>query len=312
MKLMRDAFGEALRELGRVRGDIIVLDADLSSATRTALFGDEFPNRFFNAGISEANMVCIAAGFATCRKIPFACTFSFLLALRAADQIRSHVCYPCLNVKLVGTNGGLSGFGDGATHQCIKDIAVMQAMPGMTVIVPSDEIGVREAVFQAADYQGPVFIRVARVEAPVVHNLGSELKIGKGLVLKEGKDLTIVATGMMVHKALMAAEKLTKEGIESQVLEIHTVKPLDKQTLLRCVARTRAAVVVEEHNRYGGLFSSVAGILAENDPVPLEAVAIDDRFGESGEYEELLEACGLTIANIVVRSHRVIERKRGK
>jgi transketolase len=301
--------GLALAELGDRRPDVVVLDADLSNATRSIHFARRHPERFFNMGITEANMVSVAAGLATCGKIPFACTFAFLLALRAADQIRSLVSYAGLNVKLVGTNAGLSGFGDGATHQSIMDVAIMRAMPRMTVIVPSDEASVRWAVAAAAEHTGPVFIRVPRVPAPAIHGSETRFELGKGLILRQGSDVSIVACGMMVSRALRAAELLHATGIEAEVIEIHTVKPIDTQLLVDSATRTGAVVTVEEHNRFGGLFSAVAEVLAEHAPVPIECVAIPDRFGGSGQYEELLEECGLTVQNVVEKAKRALSRK---
>jgi transketolase len=309
VKPLREVFGEALLELGAKNETIFALDADLAKATRSSLFGERFPDRFFNVGITEANMVSVASGLASCGKIPFACTFSFLLALRAADQIRSQVCYPMQNVKLIGTNAGLSGFGDGATHQCVLDISVMRAMPNMTVIEPSDEKTVREAVFQAAEIEGPVYIRISRVEAPDLHSKIDDITVGKGVLLRNGNDVTLIASGLMVHKAMTAAESLSEAGISAQVLEIHTAKPLDKESILRCARNTGAVVVVEEHSLYGGLCSAVSETLITEYPVPAEFVAIQDRFGESGQYEEILEVCGLTIENIVQKAKSAVSRK---
>jgi len=306
---LRDVLGMALAELGGRRSDVVVLDADLSGATRSIYFARRYPERFFNMGITEANMVSVAAGLSTCGKVPFACTFAFLLSLRAADQIRSLVSYPGLNVKLVGTNAGLSGFGDGATHQSIMDLAIMRAMPRMTVIVPSDEISVRWAVAAAAEHTGPVFIRIPRVPAPAVHGKQTRFELGKGLVLRKGSDVSIVACGMMVERALRAAQLLEGEGVDAEVVEIHTVKPIDARLLVTSATRTGAVVTVEEHNRFGGLFSAVSEVLAEQAPVPIEWVAIPDRFGGSGQYEELLEECGLTVQNVVEKARRAISRK---
>jgi transketolase len=309
MKPLRDAFGEALTEAGGLREDVVVLDADLAGATRSAFFEKKYPDRFFNVGITEANMVSIAAGLGSCGMIPYACTFSFLLCLRAADQVRSQICYPGINVKLVGTNAGLSGFGDGATHQCVLDLAIMCALPGMTVIVPSDEQTVRQAVLKSAEHEGPVYIRIPRVEAAPVHEEKHGWEIGKGIVLRAGADLTIVTMGLMVQKGLEAAAGLSEKGIEAEVLEIHTLKPIDDELLLGSVARTGGAVVVEEHSRYGGLGAAVAEVLGERGPFPLEIVAIPDRFGESGQYEEILSSCGLTSGNIIERAHNLLKRK---
>lgn len=310
MKPLRNVFGEALYELGQSNGDVFVLDADLAKATMSNMFGKAFPDRFFNVGITESNMVSIASGIASCGKISFACTFAFLLALRASDQIRSQICYPLQNVKLIGTNGGLSGFGDGATHQCVLDTAVMRAMPGMTVIEPSDERTVREAVFQAAELQGPVYIRISRVESPDLHDGIEEITIGKGVRLREGDEVTIIASGLMTAKAIEASGILSDRGISAQVLEIHTIKPLDRQAIIESARHTNAVVVVEEHSLFGGLCSAVSEVLVSEHPVCTEFVAIPDRFGESGQYEEILDACGLTVDNIVQKAESAVKRKR--
>ncbi len=311
-KPLRDVFGEALAELGKKNSDIVVLDADLSGATRSAYFGREFPGRFFNVGIAEANMVSIAAGLSTCGKIPFATTFSFLITLRATDQIRSQICYPHLNVKLMGTNGGLSGAGDGATHQSVMDIAIMRSMPGMTIVVPSDEVQMRQAVHKAAEHKGPLFLRIPRVPAPIFHDNKMNFEIGKGLLLRDGSDITIIAMGLMVSKTLEAAKQLATDGINAQIIEIHTIKPIDDNLITQSVAKTGAVVTVEEHSRYGGLFSAVSEVMGETNPVPIEHVAIEDRFGESGTYEEILESCGLTVENIIKKTKWAISRKKRK
>lgn len=309
-KPLRDIFGESLVELGEKNKDVMVLDADLAGATRSIFFGRRFPERFFDVGIAEANMVSIAAGMSTCGKIPFACTFSFLITLRAADQIRSQICYPKLNVKLVGTNAGLSGFGDGATHQCLKDLALMRAMPGMTVIVPADAVEMRQAVLQAAEHEGPLFLRVPRVAAPVHHDPGLDFQIGKGIKLRDGSDVTIVAMGLMLTQALDAAERLAVCGISAEVIEIHTLKPLDESIIINSIKKTGAAVVIEEHSCYGGLFSAVAETAGKHFPIPLDAVAVEDRFGESGQYEEILERCGLTATHLIAKVKTVLQRKK--
>lgn len=311
LKPLRDEFGEALLNLGKEKVNVVALDADLSKATRTTYFKNKFPERFFDVGIAEANMISMAAGLSTCNLIPFACTFSFLIALRTADQVRSQICYPNLNVKLVGTNGGLTGYGDGATHQCLKDIAVMRAMPNMTVVVPSDAQSIHQAVQKAAEHVGPVFLRIPRVPGENVHGKNERFEIGKGLKLKSGIDLTIIATGLMVSRALQAAEKLTRLKISVEVIEIHTLKPLDKDLVIESAAKTGAVVTVEEHSVYGGLFSSVCEVLSNNLPVPVEYVAVEDKFGASGSYEELLEAYGLTAENIILKAQDALRRKRG-
>ena len=306
---LRDVFGLTLAELGSRNPNVVALDADLSGATRSVHFAKAHPDRFFNVGIAEANMVSIAAGLSTCGKIPYACTFSFLITLRALDQIRSQICYPNLNVKLVGTNAGLSGSGDGATHQEVADLAIMRAMPGVTVVVPSDEVTMRHAVMQSAEHVGPFYLRVPRVPAPVVHDPNAPFEFGKGIRIREGADVTIVAMGMMLHVAIAAAETLAANGVRAEIIEIHTLKPIDAPLLAASLSKTGAAVTVEEHTRYGGLFSAVAEVAGETRPVPIEPVAIEDRFGESGQYDEILAACGLTAEHVVQRAKTAVARK---
>jgi transketolase len=306
---LRDVFGLTLAELGSRNPNVVALDADLSGATRSVHFAKAHPDRFFNVGIAEANMVSIAAGLSTCGKIPYACTFTFLITLRALDQIRSQICYPNLNVKLVGTNAGLSGFADGATHQEVADLAIMRAMPGVTVVVPSDEVTMRHAVMQSAEHVGPFYLRVPRVPAPVVHDPNAPFEFGKGIRIREGADVTIVAMGMMLHVAIAAAETLAANGVRAEIIEIHTLKPIDAPLLAASLSKTGAAVVVEEHTRFGGLFSAVAEVAGETKPVPIEHVAIEDRFGESGQYDEILAACGLTAEHVAERAKAAVGRK---
>jgi transketolase len=306
---LRDVFGLTLAELGSRNPNVVALDADLSGATRSVHFAKAHPDRFFNVGIAEANMVSIAAGLSTCGKIPYACTFTFLITLRALDQIRSQICYPNLNVKLVGTNAGLSGFADGATHQEVADLAIMRAMPGVTIVVPSDEVTMRQAVMQSAEHVGPFYLRVPRVPAPVVHDPHAPFEFGKGIRIREGADVTIVAMGMMLHVAIAAAETLAANGVRAEIIEIHTLKPIDAPLLAASLSKTGAAVVVEEHTRFGGLFSAVAEVAGETRPVPIEHVAIEDRFGESGQYDEILAACGLTAEHVVERAKAAVGRK---
>ena len=306
---LRDVFGLTLAELGSRNPNVVALDADLSGATRSVHFAKAHPDRFFNVGIAEGNMVSIAAGLSTCGKIPYACTFTFLITLRALDQIRSQICYPNLNVKLVGTNAGLSGFADGATHQEAADLAIMRAMPGVTVVVPSDEVTMRHAVLQSAEHVGPFYLRVPRVPAPVVHDPHAPFEFGKGIRIREGTDVTIVANGMMLHVAIAAAETLAANGVRAEIIEIHTLKPIDAPLLAASLSKTGAAVVVEEHTRFGGLFSAVAEVAGETRPVPIEHVAIEDRFGESGQYDEILAACGLTAQHVAERAKAAVGRK---
>jgi len=309
MKQLREVFGEALVQLGDKNSNVVVLDADLAGATRSILFGEKYPERFYNVGITEANMVSIAAGLSTCGKIPFVSTFSFLITLRTTDQIRSQISYPGLNVKLMGANAGLTGFADGVSHQSIMDLAILRAMPNMTIIVPSDEIEMRMAVQLAAMHQGPLFLRIPRVPAPILHDQDMDFEIGKTIKLQDGTDVTIISMGMMVSRALDASEILTKDGISAEVIEVHTLKPLENEMIIKSTQKTGAVVTVEEHNKYGGLFSAVAEVIGLHNPIPIEYVAIEDRYGGSGQYEELLEDCGLTTNNIVKKVENVLKRK---
>ncbi len=306
MKAMREAYGEALVELGRINPDVLVLDADVSSSTRTALFANAFPERFFNVGIAEGNMMSIAAGMAAAGKLPFVNTFALFCALRAGDPVRSLIAYNKLNVKIAGAYGGLSDSFDGASHQSVEDVAVMRAIPNITVIVPADEHAARQVVFAAARHKGPVYLRLSRAEVPPVYSPEMSLEIGKAIVLRPGKDVAIFANGFMVTKALEAAAILEKEGIQAEVIDLHTVKPLDAEAVIRAVAKTGAAVTVEEHTIYGGLGSAVSEVLAKHGLGPLEMVGIADKFGESGPYEDILTKYGLDKTAIAGAARRAI------
>jgi transketolase len=294
MIALRDSFGEALVELGRENSEVVVLDADVSSSTKTALFGKAFPDRFFNFGIAEANMMDAAAGFATVGKIPFASTFGFLTTLRAGEQVRSSIAYPNLNVKVCGSYGGLSDSFDGVSHQTIYDLAIMRATPNMTVVVASDDILTRKAVQAIAKYRGPVYLRLCRNEVPVLENEDRTFEIGKGILLRDGSDVTILVTGVLVSKALDAAEQLKKEGVHARVIEIHTLKPLDEEIIIKAARETKGIVTVEEHSSIGGLGSAVAECVVKHCPVRVEIIAIRDTFAETGPYDVLLEKYVLT------------------
>ena len=294
MIALRDSFGEALVELGRENSEVVVLDADVSSSTKTALFGKAFPDRFFNFGIAEANMMDAAAGFATVGKIPFASTFGFLTTLRAGEQVRSSIAYPNLNVKVCGSYGGLSDSFDGVSHQTIYDLAIMRATPNMTVVVVSDDILTRKAVQAIAKYRGPVYLRLCRNEVPVLENEDRTFEIGKGILLRDGSDVTILVTGVLVSKALDAAERLKKEGVRARVIEIHTLKPLDEEIIIKAARETKGIVTVEEHSSIGGLGSAVAECVVKHCPVRVEIIAIRDTFSETGPYDVLLEKYVLT------------------
>ena len=305
----RDAYGEALAELGAVNENIVVLEADLSKSTKTSDFKKVYPERHFNMGIAEQNMLGVAAGFAAAGKIPFASSFAVFATGRAYDQIRNSIAYPNLNVKIAATHAGLTVGEDGGSHQMLEDIALMRALPNMTVIVPADGIETKQAIKAAAEYEGPVYIRMGRPKVPVLFDDNYTFEIGKGVVLKEGTDVTLVGTGIMVSKAVESAELLATEGISAAVVNISTIKPLDAELIIAQAQKTGAIVTCEEHNIYGGLGSAVAEVLVENCPVPMARVGVADKFGESGLPDELLEKHGLTAANIAAQAKTVIARK---
>ena len=309
MKAMREAYGEALVELGQINPHVVVMDADVSGSTRTILFKNAYPDRFFNVGIAEGNMMSIAAGLAATGKIPFVNTFALFCALRAGDPVRSLIAYNILNVKIAGAYCGLSDSYDGASHQSVEDVAVMRAIPHMTVIAPADEHATRQAVLAAAQYDGPVYLRLSRAEVPVVYRPDMSFVIGKAIVVRPGKDITLFAHGYMLAKALEAAEGLAQEGIQAEVIDMHTVKPLDSGAVIQSVTKTGAAVTVEEHTIYGGLGSAVAEVLAKQRLGPLEMVGIADQFGESGAYEALLTKFGLDKTAILAAVRKALAAK---
>lgn len=305
----RDAYGKALVELGKINKDIVVLDADLSKSTKTENFKKEFPDRFFNIGIAEQNLIGCAAGFAASGKIPFASTFAVFATGRAYDQIRNSIGYPHLNVKIAASHAGLTVGEDGGSHQMIEDIALMRAIPGMTVLVPADGPEAKQAIFAAAQYVGPVYIRLGRPKVPAIFDESYKFAIGKGVIVKEGTDVALIATGIMVGEALKAAEELKTLGISAAVINISTIKPIDVETIVRVAKKTKAVVTCEEHNIFGGLGSAVAEVLVENYPAPMERVGVQDVFGESGKPGELLEKYGLTAKHIIQAAQKVIARK---
>jgi transketolase len=309
MKAMREAYGEALVELGAINPNVVVMDADVSGSTRTVLFKNSYPDRFFNVGIAEGNMMSIAAGLAATGKIPFVNTFALFCALRAGDPVRSLIAYNKLNVKIAGAYCGLSDSYDGASHQSVEDVSVMRAIPHMTVIAPADEHATRQAVLAAAQYDGPVYLRLSRAEVPPIYRPDMSFVIGKAIVVRPGKDITLFAHGYMLAKALEAAEGLAQEGIQAEVIDMHTVKPLDNGAVIQSVTKTGAAVTVEEHTIYGGLGSAVAEVLARQRLGPLEMVGIADQFGESGAYEALLSKFGLDKTAIVAAARKAIAAK---
>lgn len=294
---IREAYGKALLEL-KDNPDVVVLDADLAHATKTLAYSQECPEHFFNMGISEADMIGTAAGLATCGKVPFATTFSVFAAGRAFDQIRNSVCYPNLNVKVVGTHAGITVGADGGTHQAIEDIAIMRSLPNMSVIVPSDDVEARAAVLAASELKGPMYLRMSRVPTKTYHHDDYKFEFGKGEIVREGTDCTVIATGIMVEYALEAAEKMAEDGVSVRVVNMPTIKPIDDELVVKCARETGRIVTAEEANVIGGLGSAVCEVVAGTVPVPVKRVGVEDRFGRSGTPEELLEAYGLTAEHI--------------
>ena len=289
----RQSYGEALASLGEKRKDIVVLDADLSSATKTNLFAEKFPERFFDIGIAEQDMLGTAAGFATCGKIPFASTFAVFAAGRAYDQIRNSICYPNLNVKICATHYGVNIGEDGATHQMLEDIGMMRALPNMTVLCPSDDTQTKWMIEEICNRKGPAYVRLARMETPVIYDTNQTFQIGKAMQIGEGTDATIIATGVTVAEAIKAKEQLAKEGILVRVLDMYSLKPVDKEAIIRCAKETKRMITVEDHQIAGGLGSIVCEVLAEEYPCKVERMGINDCFGKSGKPEELMHAFGI-------------------
>ena len=307
----REAYGKALKDLASTNENIVVLDADLSKSTKTADFKSVAPERFFNMGIAEGNMMGVAAGLSTCGKIPFVSTFAMFAAGRAFEQIRNSICYPKLNVKVCATHAGLTVGEDGASHQAIEDISLMRSIPNMTVINPADAVETDAVIKAIAEIDGPCYVRLGRLAVNNVNDAATyKFELGKGITLKEGNDVTLVATGIMVEAALEAAEMLAKEGINARVISIHTIKPIDREILVNAAKETGAIVTAEEHNVIGGLGSAVAEVLTEECPVPVLKVGVQDTFGESGKPNELLEAYGLTAKNIVEKAKKAINCKK--
>ena len=308
MIAIRDAYGAALKELGEQNTKIVGLEADVASSTKSGIFGKAFPERYFNVGISELNMVSMAAGFAREGMIPYVNTFAVFMTTRGADPIQSLIAYDNLNVKLCGTYCGLSDSYDGASHQAITDLAFVRAIPNMTVITAADGAETRKAVFAMAEHDGPVYLRLSRAEAPVYYSDDMGFQIGRGITVREGGDVTIITTGTVLHKALEAADLLAQEGISATVVDMHTIKPIDRDLVIQCAIRTGAIVTVEEHSIYGGLGSAVAEVLVENKPVPMERIGAVD-FAESGDYGELLVKYGYSPQAIAGKCRAVIRRK---
>ena len=310
-KATRAVYGEMLVELAEKYPELVVLDADLSSATMTKSFAKAYPDRFLDMGIAEANMIGVAAGLSTCGKKPFANSFAMFTAGRAYEQVRNSVAYPHLNVKCVGTHGGISVGEDGATHQCLEDLALMSAIPGMTVVNPCDGNEMRQAVLALIEYNGPAYLRLGRMAVETVTDTidGYKFELGKAAMLRDGKDVTIAATGLMVQRALAAAELLSGEGVSARVLDFHTIKPLDGEALLAAAKETGCIVTTEEHSIMGGLGSAVAGFIGEHCPVPVVRHGVNDEFGRSGKAEQVLEAYGLTPAGIATKVKKALEMK---
>ena len=290
----RESYGNALAELGAQNPNIVVLDADLAGATKTGVFKKAFPERHIDCGIAEGNMMGVAAGLATCGKIPFASSFAMFAAGRAFEQVRNSIGYPHLNVKIGATHAGISVGEDGATHQCNEDIAIMRTIPGMTIICPADDVEARAAVKAAAEYVGPVYMRFGRLAVPVINDEANyKFEIGKGITLKEGKDVTIIATGLEVNESLEAAKLLEADGISAEVINIHTIKPLDKELVVASAKKTGKVVTVEEHSVIGGLGGAVAEALSEEAPTTMLRIGMTDKFGQSGPAKALIEYYGL-------------------
>lgn len=298
-KATRQSYGEALLELGKENENIVVLDADLSTATKTILFAKEFPNRFFDMGIAEQDMLATAAGFSTSGKIPYTSTFAVFAAGRAYDQIRNSICYPKLNVKICATHSGITVGEDGATHQMLEDISLMRTLPNMTVMCTSDDVQTKWAVREISKIDGPVYLRLSRMETPIIYEENQKFEIGKAVQIGEGTDATIIATGDVVAEAIKAKEELEIKGINVRVLDIHTIKPIDKQLIVKCAKETKKIITIEDHNIIGGLGSAVCEVLAEEYPCKVTRMGIKDTFGKSGKAGELMKYFEITAEDII-------------
>ncbi|MBP3894034.1 MAG: transketolase family protein [Atopobiaceae bacterium] len=295
----REAFGKALAELGATNPDVVSLDADLSCTTKSGTFAAKFPDRFFNMGIAEADLMATAAGLATCGKIPFASTFAVFATCRALDQIRNSICYPMLNVKVVGTHAGPSCGEDGGSHQAVEDIAIMRSLPHMVVVVPADDVEAEKVVHAAAEYIGPMYLRFARLASPTVHERDYDFDLFRGEIMHEGNDVAIIACGMMVPRALDAAKQLEAEGIHARVVNMHTIKPIDVELVEDCARTCGKIVTIEEASMVGGLGSAVCEVVAEYCPVPVKRIGMPDIFGKSGPGADLLDEFGLSAEHII-------------
>ena len=295
----RDSYGNALKALGAEFDNLVVLDADLAGATKTGTFKKAFPERHFDCGIAEANMICVAAGMSTAGLVPFASSFAMFAAGRAFEQVRNSIGYPHLNVKIGATHGGISVGEDGASHQCCEDFALMRSIPGMVVMSPADDVEAQAMVRAAYLHQGPVYMRFGRAAVPVIHEEGMKFEIGKGEVLKEGTDVAIIANGLMVNEALVAAEELAKDGINAMVINMATIKPLDEELVIAAAKKCGKIVTCEEHSIIGGLGEAVCGVLSEKCPTPVKRIGVNDEFGHSGPAAALLKQFGLCSENVV-------------
>jgi len=305
----RDAYGKALVELGEKNPDVLVLDADLAAATKTGAFKKAFPERFFDTGIAEGNMMGVAAGLATTGYTVFASSFAMFSAGRAFEQVRNTIAYPHLNVKIGATHAGISVGEDGASHQCCEDIALMRSIPGMVILNPADDIEARAAVLAAAEHDGPVYMRFGRLAVPRIFDEDYKFEIGKAVTLKEGSDVTIIATGLMVNEAIEAAKVLEAEGVSVELINMHTIKPLDKEAVIKAAKKTGCIVTAEEHNVIGGLGDAVCDAVCEEYPVPVVKLCVEDTFGKSGPAVELLHIFGLDAENIVKKAKIAISKK---
>ena len=305
----RDSFGNALVELGKQHEDVVVMDADLAGATRSAMFKKEFPDRFFDCGIAEAVMMSSAAGLASMGLVPFVSTFAMFAAGRAFEQVRNGIGYPHLNVKICATHAGISVGADGATHQCCEDFALMRSIPGMTVLCASDDVEARKLVKAAYEIDGPVYIRFGRLGVPVFHAEDANIVIGKGEVLREGHDVALIAAGILVPETVKAAEMLAAQGIQARVINMATIKPLDEACVRKAAEECGAVVTIEEHNIIGGLGEAVAAVLAENHPAVMRRIGVRDCFGHSASAEELLQEHGLTAENIAATAAELVKKK---
>ena len=295
----RDSYGKALAKLGAEADNLVVLDADLAGATKTATFQNAFPERHFDCGIAEANMICVAAGMSTTGLVPFASTFAMFAAGRAYEQVRNSIGYPQLNVKIGATHGGISVGEDGASHQCCEDFALMRTIPGMVVMSPADDVEAQAMVRAAYEHQGPVYIRFGRAAVPVIHEEGAPFTIGKGEVLRDGTDVAIIANGLLTYEAIVAAEELAKDGINAMVINMGTIKPLDEELVLEAARKCGRVITAEEHSVIGGLGEAVCSVLSEKLPTPVRRIGVNDEFGHSGPAAALLKQFGLSAENIV-------------